>query len=71
VSTVTDMNTQIAVAAEEQSAVTKTVSENITMITRVTEEAARSAEQTAEATADLARLASELQMAVQQFRIAS
>jgi len=71
VSTVTDMNTQIAVAAEEQSAVTKTVSENITMITRVTEEAARSAEQTAEATADLARLASELHMAVQQFRIAS
>lgn len=71
VATVTDMNSQIAVAAEQQSSVTNTVSNTLTSIIRVTEEAAKSSEQTAEATADLAKLASELQMVVQQFRTAS
>ena len=71
VSTVTDMNSQIAVAAEEQSSVTRTVSGNLTSIIRVTDEAVKASEQTAAATSDLAKLASELQAVVQQFRIAS
>ncbi len=69
VDNITDMNTQIASAAEEQSAVAEEINRNINNISQVAEQSATGAEQTAAASEQLARLAEQLQTMVIRFRV--
>ncbi|MBA1146016.1 methyl-accepting chemotaxis protein [Ectothiorhodospiraceae bacterium WFHF3C12] len=69
VSTINDMNSQIASAAEEQSSVSEEINRNIATIHEVADESARSVEQTSNASDELARLASELQSLAQRFKV--
>ncbi len=69
VSTISDMNTQIASAAEEQSSVAEEMSRNIVAIRDVAEQSAHGAQQTASASDELSRLSSELQTLVRQFKV--
>ncbi|NQD95325.1 methyl-accepting chemotaxis protein, partial [Pseudomonas sp. CrR25] len=68
VSTIEQMNQQIAAAAEEQSAVAESISESITRVRDIGEQSASASEQTAASSAELARLGVELQGLVRQFR---
>ncbi|NVN93518.1 MAG: methyl-accepting chemotaxis protein, partial [Desulfuromonadales bacterium] len=61
---------QIATAAEEQTAVTNEVTMNVQQITEVVSQTARSAEETANAASQLAGQANELQVLIQRFRLA-
>ena len=67
--TITSMNQQIAAAVEEQRAVTDEINLSLVNIGGVTEQTAESSQQIALASEELARLASEMQTLVQQFRI--
>ncbi|XBD32371.1 methyl-accepting chemotaxis protein [Pseudomonas anguilliseptica] len=67
VSTIEQMNQQIA-AAEEQSAVAETISESVTRVRDIGEQSASASQQTAASSAELARLGVELQGLVAQFR---
>ncbi len=69
VATITDMNTQIASAAEEQSAVAEEMNRNIVNISQVAGQTAEGATQTATGSGEVASLANRLQTAVGQFRI--
>ncbi len=69
VATINDMNTQVASAAEEQSAVTEEIHRNVVAISQVSTETADGARQSATASRQLARLATELQELVSQFRM--
>ncbi len=68
VSSIEQMNQQIAAAAEEQSAVADSISESITRVRDIGEQSASASEQTAASSAELARLGVELQGLVAQFR---
>jgi len=68
VSTIEQMNQQIAAAAEEQSAVAETISESVTRVRDIGEQSASASQQTATSSAELARLGVELQGLVRQFR---
>ena len=68
VSTIEQMNQQIAAAAEEQSAVAETISESVTRVRDIGEQSASASQQTATSSAELARLGVELQGLVAQFR---
>ena len=68
VSTIEQMNQQIAAASEEQSAVAENISESITRVRDIGEQSASASEQTAASSAELARLGVELQGLVAQFR---
>ncbi|MFA7096609.1 MAG: methyl-accepting chemotaxis protein [Gammaproteobacteria bacterium] len=69
VATINDMNTQIASAVEEQSAVAEEINRNITRISEVAEQTAEDASQTATASQELKRLADELRDMVAGFRV--
>lgn len=69
VAVISDMNTQIASAAEEQSAVAEEINRNITNINDVTAQVGSASEQTYIASEELARLAEQLQGLVRQFRV--
>ena len=66
---VNDMSTQIASAAEEQSAVTEEINRNIVQINEMTEQTAVGAKQTSAANSDQTRLAAELQGLVGRFKV--
>ena len=66
---INDMSTQIASAAEEQTAVTHEMHENMTTISAASEHTASGAEQNRAAARELARLAETLQQMVQKFRV--
>jgi methyl-accepting chemotaxis protein len=68
VNNISDMNAQIASAATEQESVSEEINRNITIISQVANESAQGAEQINAASQDLARLATELQSAVAQFK---
>jgi methyl-accepting chemotaxis protein len=68
VTTISDMNIQIAGAADEQRSVSEEINKNIINISAVVEESAEGAQQTLIASQDLAKLASELQKLVEQFK---
>ena len=68
VSTIEQMNQQIAAAAEEQSAVAENISESVTRVRDIGEQSASASQQTATSSAELARLGGELQELVTQFR---
>jgi methyl-accepting chemotaxis protein len=68
VSAISDMNMQIASAAEEQSAVAEEINRNIVNIGSVADETATGSEHTATASAELARLGTDLQRAAGKFK---
>ncbi len=69
VSLINDMNTQIATAAEEQSAVAEEINRNIVNISEIVDRTADGANQTSIASEELASLASQLQQLVNQFKV--
>lgn len=69
VGVISDMNTHIASAAEEQSAVAEEINRNIFNIAQITEQNATGANQTSVASQELAQLASGLQEVVSRFRV--
>ncbi len=69
VSTITDMNHQIASAAEEQAAVAEEINRNITNISRVADQTSDGAQQTARSSEELARLAASLRAQLDQFKV--
>lgn len=69
VTTINDMNTQIATAAEEQSAVAEEINRNITRISSIADSTSTGATQTAQSSEELLRLAAELQRLVSQFKL--
>jgi methyl-accepting chemotaxis protein len=66
---ITNMNTQIASAAEEQSSVAEEINRSIVSINEVAEQSATGAQQTAQASDDLARLAEQLKGLVGRFKV--
>ncbi|GLZ86993.1 methyl-accepting chemotaxis protein [Metapseudomonas resinovorans] len=68
VSTIEQMNQQIAAAAEEQSSVAENISESVTRVRDIGEQSTSASQQTAASSAELARLGGELQDLVAQFR---
>jgi len=71
VTSINEMNIQIAAAAEEQSTVSEEINRNVVNISQISEQTASGAEQTTTASTDLSRLASDLQQLVGQFKIQS
>lgn len=69
VSTISDMNMQIAAAVEQQSATSEEMNRSITRIRGLAEETAAGTDQTTTASEELAHLASELQQHTQRFRV--
>ena len=68
IAAISDMNTLIASAAEEQNAVTEDINRNVVEISVISDQSSRSANQMSESSAELARLAVELQIQVGQFK---
>lgn len=68
IDTINDMNTQIADAAEEQTAVAEEINHNVSNISRVAEETSLGAKNTATACNELMELANELRATVGSFR---
>ena len=68
VTSIRDMNVQIASAAEQQSAVSDEISKNVVNINHIADRVTESAGQTAQASSQLAHLASDLQTLVGQFK---
>ena len=69
VDVINNMNTQIATAAEEQSAVAQEIDRNVTNIHQVAGKTADGATQTASASDELARLAAGMQQLVAHFKL--
>jgi methyl-accepting chemotaxis protein len=69
VSTINDMNIQIAGAAEEQGAVAEEINRNVSSISEAANQTTDNAEQTNLASSDLARLADDLKTLVTQFKV--
>ena len=69
VAQINDMSTQIASAAEEQSATSEEINRNITSISDMANETVTGAQQTSTASSELARLANDLQGMVAQFKV--
>ncbi len=69
VDSITDMNTQIASAAEEQSAVSRELERNVVNISHVATETSHGTAQIAAASTELAALAVGLQEMVGEFRV--
>ncbi|MCU7804773.1 MAG: methyl-accepting chemotaxis protein, partial [Candidatus Thiodiazotropha sp. (ex Lucinoma borealis)] len=69
ISDIRDMNDQIATAAEEQSQVAESVSENVVRIARVADDTAKGAETMTQSITELTGLAEQLQASVKQFTV--
>ncbi|MCU7816844.1 MAG: hypothetical protein KZQ81_17005, partial [Candidatus Thiodiazotropha sp. (ex Rostrolucina anterorostrata)] len=69
ISDIRDMNDQIATAAEEQSQVTESVSENVVRIARVADDTAKGAAIMTQSITELTGLAEQLQASVKQFTV--
>lgn len=69
VATITDMNMQIATAAEEQSAVAEEINRNVTAISEIADGTSDGASKTSKSSEELVRLASELNHLVGQFKL--
>ena len=67
--TLNDVNTQVASSAEEQSAVAEEMNRNVNSISDAAEGNAQAAHRTTEASEQLARLAEELQALVGHFKV--
>ncbi|MGE8496095.1 MAG: methyl-accepting chemotaxis protein [Pseudomonas sp.] len=69
VSVINDMNTQIASAAEEQSAVAEDINRNVTSIGQVANEVAGGADEASQASAELTKLAEQQRRLINQFKV--
>jgi len=69
VDTISEMNSQIAISAKEQSDVAHTVSESITQIAMLTEQTSEDSSTSSEASEKLAQLANELKGLSEQFKV--
>ncbi|UVK97926.1 methyl-accepting chemotaxis protein [Pseudomonas sp. B21-048] len=69
VSVINDMNTQIASAAEEQSAVADDINRNVINIGQVANEVAGGADESSAASADLTQLAEQQRRLINQFKV--
>ena len=69
VSTISDMNTQIASASEQQTAVTEEISRSVTSIANVAEQTSKGAVNTEKTCFRLADLAQQIRQQLQQFKI--
>ncbi|WP_018864097.1 methyl-accepting chemotaxis protein [Thioalkalivibrio sp. ARh3] len=69
VTRISDMNTQIASAAEEQSTVAEEINRNVANVTEVLDQTAAGSEQIRNASEELSKLASEQQQRVGQFKV--
>jgi len=69
IAVIRDMTTQIASAAEEQTAATAEISQNVVNISGMAERTTDGANQTAQASQDLTRIADQLQKQVAYFKI--
>ena len=69
VTRISEMNAQIASAAEEQSSVTEEINRSIVSINNVSEQSAAGAQQTSLASDDLAKLADQLKTLVDRFKV--
>jgi len=69
VNTITDMNLQIASAAEQQGAASEEINRNVININEIASQTTERSQQTAQASENLARLSSELQALVMQFKV--
>lgn len=69
VETISDMNTQIATAAEEQTAVSDEISRNIENIQEMSHQTSAGSEQIAEASEKLANLSHQLDQLIGQFKV--
>jgi methyl-accepting chemotaxis protein len=69
VSVINDMNTQIASAAEEQSAVADDINRNVINIGQVANEVAGGADESSSASAGLTRLAEQQRRLINQFKV--
>ncbi len=69
VASINDMNTQIASASEEQSAVAEEVNRNVVNISQICQQSRQGSEQTSKSAGELAQLASQLQIMLGQFKL--
>ncbi len=69
VARIVDMNTQIATAAEEQSAVAEEINRNVVTVNEIANQTADGAQRNSVSSSELSRLSSELQQLVGSFRI--
>ena len=69
VSVINDLNTQIASAAEEQSAVAEDINRNVINIGQVANEVAGGADESSTASAELTKLAEQQRRLINQFRV--
>jgi len=69
ISTIADMNAQIATSSEEQSAVAEDINRNIVTISDVASSTVAGAEETANQSENLVRLTEELRAAMAKFRV--
>src|SRR3990167_8348803 len=69
VSVINDMNTQIASAAEEQSAVAEDINRNVSNIGQVANEVASGADEASQASAELTKLAEQQRRLINQFKV--
>lgn len=66
---INDMNTQIASAAEEQSAVADEINRNVVAIRDISSDSATSIQQTASSSHELLQVARQLQSLVNEFKV--
>ncbi len=66
---ISDMNSQIATAVEEQSATADEMNQSIVNIAEVTRESSSAAQQSANASGELSKLSTELQSMVSRFKV--
>jgi methyl-accepting chemotaxis protein len=69
ISTINDMNAQIATASSQQNSVTEEISRNVIRISDIADNSVETANNTLTASRDLARLSEELEGLVGQFRV--
>ncbi|WP_026179739.1 methyl-accepting chemotaxis protein [Hahella ganghwensis] len=69
IGTISTMNTQIASASEEQTAVTEDISRSVTSIADASEQTARGTEQTAQTSHELSELGEHLRDQVERFKV--
>lgn len=69
IATISDMNTQIASASEEQGSVAEEINRNISSIREIGEQTSQGAQQTATASREMSQLATQLQIEVGQFKV--
>jgi len=69
ISTISEMNTQIASASVEQGSVAEEINRNISTISEIGEQTSQGAQQTATASQEMSQLATQLQIEIGQFKV--